>query len=296
MKRIALFLITNLAVLVVLSIVLSLLGVDSLLAENGVDLDLQALLIFSAVIGMTGSFISLAMSKWSAKHMTGAQVITQPQNKTQQWLLTTVGRQASQAGIKMPEVAIYPSSDVNAFATGMSRNNALVAVSSGLIESMKMDEAEAVLAHEVSHVANGDMVTLALIQGVVNTFVIFASRVVGHIVDRVILKNDRGHGIGFFVSSMIAQIVFGILASAIVMYFSRVREFKADAGAAKLAGSEKMVAALQRLQMIHQPSRLPEQMAAFGINGGLGDGIKKLFMSHPPLEERIAALRAHRDS
>jgi len=292
MKRIALFLITNLAILVVLSIVLSLLGVDSLLAENGVDLDLQALLIFSAVIGMTGSFISLAMSKWSAKRMTGAQVITQPQNKTQQWLLTTVERQASQAGIKMPEVAIYPSPDVNAFATGMSRNNALVAVSSGLIESMKMDEAEAVLAHEVSHVANGDMVTLALIQGVVNTFVIFASRVVGHIVDRVILKNDRGHGIGFFVSSMIAQIVFGILASAIVMYFSRVREFKADAGAAKLAGSEKMVAALQRLQMIHQPSRLPEQMAAFGINGGLGDGIKKLFMSHPPLEERIAALRA----
>jgi heat shock protein HtpX len=296
MKRIALFLITNLAILVVLSIVLSLLGIDSLLAENGVDLDLQALLIFSAVIGMTGSFISLAMSKWSAKRMTGAQVITQPQNKTQRWLLTTVERQASQAGIKMPEVAIYQSPDVNAFATGMSRNNALVAVSSGLIESMKMDEAEAVLAHEVSHVANGDMVTLALIQGVVNTFVIFASRVVGHIVDRVILKNDRGHGIGFFVSSMIAQVVFGILASAIVMYFSRVREFKADAGAAELAGSEKMVAALQRLQMIHQPSRLPEQMAAFGINGGLGDGIKKLFMSHPPLEERIAALRAHRDN
>ena len=228
--------------------------------------------------------------------MTGAQVITQPQNKTQQWLLSTVERQAMQAGIGMPEVAIYQSPDVNAFATGMSRNNALVAVSSGLIENMKMDEAEAVLAHEVSHVANGDMVTLALIQGVVNTFVIFASRVVGHIVDRVILKNDRGHGIGFFVSSMIAQVVFGILASTIVMYFSRVREFKADAGAAKLAGSEKMVAALQRLQMIHQPSRLPEQMAAFGINGGMGDGIKKLFMSHPPLEERIAALRAHRDS
>jgi len=295
MKRIALFLLTNLAVLVVLSVVLSLLGIDSVLAENGVDLDLQALLIFSAVIGMTGSFISLAMSKWSAKHMTGAQVITQPQNKTQQWLLSTVERQAMQAGIGMPEVAIYPSSDVNAFATGMSRNNALVAVSSGLIDNMKMDEAEAVLAHEVSHVANGDMVTLALIQGVVNTFVIFASRVVGHIVDRVILKNERGHGIGFFVSSMIAQVVFGILASTIVMYFSRVREFKADAGAAKLAGSEKMVAALQRLQMIHQPSRLPEQMAAFGINGGLGDGIKKLFMSHPPLEERIAALRAHRD-
>ncbi len=290
MKRIALFLITNLAILVVLSIVLSLLGVDSLLAENGADLDLQALLIFSAVIGMTGSFISLAMSKWSAKRMTGAKVITRAENKTQQWLLTTVERQASQAGIKMPEVAIYQSPDVNAFATGMSRNNALVAVSSGLIESMKMDEAEAVLAHEVSHVANGDMVTLALIQGVVNTFVIFASRVVGHIVDRVILKNERGHGIGFFVSSMIAQVVFGILASTIVMYFSRQREFKADAGAAELAGSQKMVAALQRLQSIHQPSKLPEQMAAFGINGGFADGFKKLFLSHPPLEERIAAL------
>ena len=292
MKRIALFLITNLAILVVLSIVLSLLGVDSLLAENGVDLDLQALLIYSAVIGMTGSFISLAMSKWSARRMTGAKVITQAENKTQQWLLATVERQASQAGIKMPEVAIYQSPDVNAFATGMSRNNALVAVSSGLIESMKMDEAEAVLAHEVSHVANGDMVTLALIQGVVNTFVIFASRVVGHIIDRVVLKNERGHDIGFFVSSMIAQVVFGILASTIVMYFSRMREFKADAGAAELAGSQKMISALQRLQSIHQPSRLPEEMAAFGINGGVAEGFKKLFLSHPPLEERIAALQS----
>ena len=292
MKRIALFLITNLAILVVLSIVLSLLGVDSLLAENGVDLDLQALLIYSAVIGMTGSFISLLMSKWSAKRMTGAKVITHAENKTQQWLLATVEKQASQAGIKMPEVAIYQSPDVNAFATGMSRNNALVAVSSGLIDSMKMDEVEAVLAHEVSHVANGDMVTLALIQGVVNTFVIFASRVVGHIIDRVVLKNERGHGIGFFVSSMIAQVVFGVLASVIVMYFSRVREFKADAGAAELAGSQKMIAALRRLQSIHQPSRLPEQMAAFGINGGFAEGFKKLFLSHPPLEERIAALQS----
>lgn len=291
MKRIGLFIVTNLAILVVLSVVLRLLGVDSLLAENGSDLNIQALLIFSAVVGMTGSFISLAMSKWSAKRMTGAKVITQPQNKTQQWLLTTVQRQAEQAGIKMPEVAIYESPDVNAFATGMSRNNALVAVSSGLIENMKMDEAEAVLAHEISHVANGDMVTLALIQGVVNTFVIFASRVVGHIIDRVVLKNDRGYGIGYFIATMVAQVVFGILASTIVMYFSRQREFKADAGAAKLAGSEKMVAALQRLQMIHQPSRLPEQMAAFGINGGMAEGFKKLFLSHPPLEERIAALR-----
>ena len=291
MKRIGLFIVTNLAILVVLSVVLRLLGVDSLLAENGSDLNIQALLIFSAVVGMTGSSISLAMSKWSAKRMTGAKVITQPQNKTQQWLLATVQRQAEQAGIKMPEVAIYDSPDVNAFATGMSRNNALVAVSSGLIKNMSMEEAEAVLAHEVSHVANGDMVTLALIQGVVNTFVIFASRVVGHVIDRVVLKNDRGYGIGYFVATMVAQVVFGILASTIVMYFSRQREFKADAGAARLAGSEKMVAALQRLQMIHQPSRLPEQMAAFGINGGMAEGFKKLFLSHPPLEERIAALR-----
>jgi len=291
MKRIGLFIVTNLAILVVLSVVLRLLGVDSLLAENGSDLNIQALLIFSAVVGMTGSFISLAMSKWSAKRMTGAKVITQPQNKTQQWLLATVEKLAAQAGIKMPEVAIYESPDVNAFATGMSRNSALVAVSSGLIESMKMDEAEAVLAHEISHVANGDMVTLALIQGVVNTFVIFASRVVGHIIDRVVLKNERGYGIGYFIATMVAQVVFGILASTIVMYFSRQREFKADAGAAELAGSQKMIAALQRLQAIHQPSRLPEQMAAFGINGGMAEGFKKLFLSHPPLEERIAALR-----
>ena len=292
MTRIALFLLTNIGVLVVLSIVFNLLGLESILDANGVDLNLQALLVMSAVIGMSGSFISLAMSKWMAKRMTGAEVITEPRNSTQKWLLDTVRRQSEQAGIGMPEVAIYPSSDVNAFATGMSRNNALVAVSSGLIENMKMDEAEAVLAHEVGHVANGDMVTLALIQGVVNTFVIFASRVVGHIVDRVILKNERGHGIGYFVSSMVAQVVFGILASMIVMYFSRVREFKADAGAAELAGSQKMVAALQRLQAIHQPSRLPEQMAAFGINGGFADGFKKLFLSHPPLQERIAALQA----
>ena len=291
MTRIALFLLTNIGILVVVSVVFQLLGIESILATNGVDLNLQALLIMSAVIGMSGSFISLAISKWSAKRMTGAQVITEPQNKTQRWLLDTVRRQAEQAGIGMPEVAIYPSSDVNAFATGMSRNNALVAVSSGLIENMKMDEAEAVLAHEVSHVANGDMVTLALIQGVVNTFVVFLSRVVGFLVDRVLLKNERGLGIGYFLSSIVAQIVLGILASTVVMYFSRVREFKADAGAAELAGSGKMIAALQRLQSIHEPSRLPDQMAAFGINGGLGEGLKKLFMSHPPLEARIEALR-----
>jgi heat shock protein HtpX len=292
MKRIALFLATNIAVLVVLSIVLSVLGVDSLLQENNVDLDLQALLIFSAVFGMGGSFISLAMSKWSAKRMTGAVVIEQPQNKTQQWLLATVKRQAEQAGIAMPEVAIYNSPDINAFATGMSRNSALVAVTTGLINNMKMDEAEAVLGHEISHVANGDMVTLALVQGVVNTFVIFFSRVVGHVVDRVVFKTERGYGPAYYITSIVAQIVFGILASAIVMYFSRLREFRADAGGASLAGRDKMIAALKRLQSIHEPSHLPDQMVAFGINGGLAEGMRKLFMSHPPLSQRIAALQA----
>ena len=291
MKRIALFLATNIAVLIILSIVLSILGVDSLLQENNVDLDLQALLIFSAVFGMGGSFISLAMSKWSAKRMTGAQVIVQPQNKTQQWLLATVKRQAEQAGIAMPEVAIYNSPDINAFATGMSRNSALVAVTSGLINNMKMDEAEAVLGHEISHVANGDMVTLALIQGVVNTFVIFFSRIVGHVVDRVVFKTERGYGPAYYITSILAQIVFGILASAIVMYFSRLREVRADAGGASLAGRDKMIAALLRLQSIHEPSRLPDQMVAFGINGGLAEGMRKLFMSHPPLSQRIETLQ-----
>ncbi len=292
MKRIALFFATNIAVLIVLSIVLSVLGVDSLLQENNVDLDLQALLIFSAVFGMGGSLISLAMSKWSAKRMTGAEVIDQPQNKTQEWLLATVKRQAEQAGIAMPEVAIYNSPDINAFATGMNRNNALVAVTTGLINNMKIDEAEAVLGHEISHVANGDMVTLALIQGVVNAFVIFFSRVVGHFVDRVVFKTERGYGPAYYITSILAQIVFGILASAIVMYFSRLREYRADAGGANLAGREKMIAALQRLQSIHQPSSLPDQLVAFGINGGLAEGMRKLFMSHPPLSERIAALQS----
>ncbi|MGB5397481.1 MAG: protease HtpX [Gammaproteobacteria bacterium] len=291
MFRIGMFLLTNIAVLAVVSVVFSVLGIESTLAANGVDLNLQALLIMSGVIGMTGSFISLAISKWSAKRMTGAQVITTPQNKSQQWLLQTVRRQAEMAGIGMPEVAIYNSPDVNAFATGMNKNKALVAVSSGLIENMKMDEAEAVLAHEVSHVANGDMVTLALVQGVVNTFVIFFSRVVGHVVDRVVFKTERGYGPAYYITSIVAQIVFGILASAIVMYFSRVREYRADAGGARLAGRQKMIAALQRLQSIHQPAHLPEQLAAFGINASVGGGLRKLFMTHPPLEERIAALR-----
>lgn len=291
MKRIVLFLITNLAIVLVLSIVLRLLGVERILDEQGSDLNFNALLVYSAVIGFGGALISLAMSKWSAKHMTGAQVIEQPSNPTEIWLVNTVRRQAQQAGIGMPEVAIYSAPDVNAFATGMNRNSALVAVSSGLLQSMTQEEAEAVLAHEVSHVANGDMVTLALIQGVVNTFVIFLSRIIGHLVDRVVFKTERGHGPAFMITSIVAQLVLGVLASLIVMWFSRQREFRADAGGAKLAGRENMIAALQRLGNLH-PQPLPDQLAAFGIAGGLGQGLKKLFTTHPPLEERIAALRA----
>jgi len=292
MKRIALFLITNIAILLVLSIVLRLLGIDSMLDEQGVGLNMNALLIMAAVIGMGGSFISLAISKWSAKRMTGAVVIERPSNETETWLVDTVRRQAQRAGIGMPEVAIYNAPDINAFATGMSRNNALVAVSTGLLQAMNRDEAEAVLAHEVSHVANGDMVTLALIQGVINTFVIVLSRVVGHVVDRVVFKTQRGYGPAYWITTIIAQIVLGILASMIVMWFSRWREYRADHGGATLAGRHKMVAALQRLQQAHSPAQLPDQLAAFGIAGGLGHGLKRLFMTHPPLEERIAALQA----
>jgi heat shock protein HtpX len=289
MKRIALFLATNLAIVFILSIVVSMLGLEPMLADGG--LNLPSLLLFCAIFGMGGSFISLAMSKWSAKRMVGAQVIETPANSTEFWLVETVRRQATAAGIGMPEVAIYDAPDVNAFATGMSRNSALVAVSSGLLQSMSRDEAEAVLAHEVSHVANGDMVTLALIQGVVNTFVMFFSRVIGHVIDRVVFKNERGHGPAYFITLIIAQMVLGVLASIIVMWFSRQREFRADAGAASLEGKQKMIAALQRLQQAHT-APLPEQMAAQGISGGVGDGLKRLFMTHPPLEERIAALRA----
>lgn len=290
-KRIGLFLVTNIAIIFILNITMRLFGIESLLDEQGVDLNLNALLVYAAVIGFSGSLISLAISKWSAKRMTGAKVIEQPANAQERWLLETVQRQASQAGIGMPDVAIYNAPDVNAFATGMRRNSALVAVSTGLLENMTQDEAEAVLAHEISHVANGDMITLALIQGVVNTFVIFLSRVIGHVVDRVILKNERGHGVGFWVSSIAAELVLGFLASMIVMWFSRQREFRADAGGAKLAGSGKMIAALQRLQMNHGQAQLPDQMAAFGISGGLGQGLKRLFTTHPPLEERIARLK-----
>lgn len=291
MKRIFLFVLTNIAVLLVLSIVLRLLGVDTALEQQGGGFNTQGILIMAAVMGMGGSFISLAMSKWSAKRMTGARIIEQPGNPTEKWLFDTVKRQAQKAGIGMPEVAVYDAPAPNAFATGMNRNNALVAVSTGLLQAMNQDEVEAVLAHEISHVANGDMVTLALIQGVVNTFVIFLSRVVGYVVDRVVLKNERGHGVGFFVTTMVAQLVLGILASMIVMWFSRQREFRADAGSAHLEGPNKMVAALERLKQSHE-APLPDQLAAFGISGGIGHGLKRLFMSHPPLEERIAALQS----
>jgi heat shock protein HtpX len=292
MKRIFLFLVTNIAILVVLSITLSLLGFRGYLDAQGIDLDMNSLLLFAAVFGFGGSLISLVISKWTAKRLTGARVIERPSNQTEAWLVDTVRRQANQAGIKMPEVAIYDAPDVNAFATGRSRNNSLVAVSTGLLQSMSQDEAEAVLGHEISHVANGDMVTLALIQGVVNTFVIVLSRVIGHTVDRVVFKTERGHGPAFWITAIVAEIVLGILASMIVMWFSRQREFRADAGGARLAGREKMVAALERLkQGVAQP-HLPDQMAAFGISGGIGGGLKRLFMSHPPLDERIAALKA----
>ena len=289
MKRVALFLATNIAILVVLSVVVQLLGLEPVLADGG--LNLGSLLAFSAVFGMGGAFISLAMSKWSAKRMVGAHVIEQPSSEVERWLVETVRRQAQAAGIGMPEVAIYEAPEVNAFATGMSRNNALVAVSTGLLRAMERNEAEAVLAHEVSHVANGDMVTLALIQGVVNTFVMFLSRVIGHVVDRVVFKTERGHGPAYFVTLIVAQMVLGILASIIVFWFSRQREFRADAGAARLSGRDKMIAALQRLRAAHEPAPLPDQMAAFGISGGGAAGLKRLFMTHPPLEERIAALQ-----
>ena len=290
-KRIVLFLITNLAVIFVLNITMRLLGVDRLLSQSGGGLDLTSLLVFAAVIGFGGAFVSLAMSKWSAKFMTGAQVIASPRTETEQWLVQTVRRQAQAAGIGMPEVAVYDAPDVNAFATGMNRNAALVAVSTGLLQRMTREEAEAVLGHEVSHVANGDMVTLTLIQGVVNTFVIFLSRVIGSIVDRTVFKTENGHGPAFWVTAIIAELVLGILATIIVLWFSRYREFRADAGGAALAGRQKMIAALQRLKSQHE-AHLPDQMRAFGIFGGQGQGLKRLFMSHPPLDERIEALRA----
>ncbi|MFZ2948130.1 MAG: protease HtpX [Desulfuromonadaceae bacterium] len=291
-KRIALFVITNLAIVFVLSVVLNLLGVGPMLDQQG--LNLGSLVVFAAVFGFGGSLISLAISKWTAKRLTGARVITTPANEVEAWLVEVVRRQAAKAGIDMPEVAIYDAPDVNAFATGMRRNSALVAVSSGLLRAMDQSEAEAVLAHEISHVVNGDMITLALIQGVVNTFVIVASRLVGYLVDRVIFKTERGHGPGFFITSMVAQMVFGILASIVVFWFSRQREFRADAGAAALAGRDKMVAALEKLRQTAMQPHLPDQMSAFGISGTTGGGLKRLFMTHPSLEERIEALKRGR--
>ncbi len=290
MKRIALFMATNIAVLLVASIVLKLLGVDAYMASRGQNLG--GLIVFAAVFGFAGSFISLAMSKWVAKRSTGAQVIEQPRNESEAWLLQTVQRQAQAAGIKCPEVAIYDAPEINAFATGPSRNNSLVAVSTGLLRGMSRDEAEAVLGHEVAHVANGDMVTMALLQGVLNTFVIVLSRLIGRFVDQVVFRNESSQGgIGFFVVSLIAQVVLGVLASMIAMAFSRHREFRADEGGAKLAGREKMIAALQRLQSQHGENTLPKEVAAFGISGHMAAGMKRLFMSHPPLPERIEALR-----
>ncbi|MGB0956596.1 MAG: protease HtpX [Panacagrimonas sp.] len=281
-----LFLGTNLAVMLVLSIVASLLGVDRYLTQNGLNLGM--LLAFSAVFGFGGAFISLLMSKWMAKRATGARVIEKPQNSAEMWLLNTVERQARAAGIGMPEVAIFDAPEPNAFATGANKNEALVAVSSGLMRHMSQDEVEAVLGHEVSHVANGDMVTLTLVQGVVNTFVMFLSRVVGYVIDRAVFKSDRGTGPGYFITVMVLQVVFGILASAIVCWFSRQREFRADAGGAHLAGRRKMISALERLKSGQAQSSLPEQVSAFGVVGGA----RRLFMTHPPLEERIAALQA----
>jgi heat shock protein HtpX len=291
MKRIVLFLATNLAIVLVLSVTLQLLGVDRMLDEQG-GINFNALLILSAVMGFGGSFISLLISKWTAKRMTGAHVVEVPSNMTERWLVDTVKRQAQKAGIGMPEVAIYDAPEINAFATGWNRDNALVAVSTGLLNNMSQEEAEAVLGHEVSHVANGDMVTLTLIQGVVNTFVIFLSRIIGHLVDRVVFKVERGYGPAFYITVIVAQLVLGILASIIVMWFSRQREFRADSGGASLAGRDKMIAALERLKLNHEPTNLPDQMKAFGISGRMTGGLARLFMSHPPLDERIAALRA----
>ncbi len=293
MKRILLFLLTNIAVLAVLAVAVRLLGLESWLETSG-GINFTSLLIFSAIIGFSGSLISLAMSKTAAKWTTGARVIEQPANATEAWLVNRVQRHATAAGIGMPEVAIYESPEPNAFATGARRNAALVAVSSGLLQHMRENEIDAVLGHEIAHVANGDMVTLALLQGVLNTFVIFLSRLVGFVVDRMVLRNERGYGPGFFIASLAAQLLLGILASMIVMWFSRQREFRADRGGALFAGRDNMIAALRRLASLHEPSRLPESLQAFGIAGGGGGGIRRLFMSHPPLEERIAALEALR--
>jgi len=289
MKRILLFLATNLAVVFVLSVVMKLLGIDQYIAaQNG---SAYGLLVFAAVFGFGGALISLAMSKWSAKRMMGVRLIEQPRDNMERWLVDTVRRQSQEAGIGMPEVGIFDSPEPNAFATGANKNKALVAVSTGLLQRMRKEEVEAVLGHEVGHVANGDMVTLALIQGVVNTFVIFLARIIGNFIDKAVFKNENGGGIGYFVIVIVCEILLGILASLIVMWFSRKREFRADAAGALLSSPQAMVGALEALKRAHQPEGLPQQMAAFGINSGVPSGFKRLFMSHPPLDERIEALR-----
>ncbi len=291
--RILLFLATNLAVIVLASLTFRLLGFESILQANGVDLNLTALLVFCGLIGFGGSFISLLLSKRMAKWSTRAQVIEQPGNDLERWLVDTVRRLSTQAGIAMPEVAVFPMAEPNAFATGANRDKALVAVSVGLLQNMRREEVEAVLGHEIGHVANGDMITLTLIQGVVNTFVLFLARIAGFFVDRVVLKNERGLGIGYFVTTIVAEIVLGILASAIVMWFSRYREFRADAAGARLAGRHNMIAALERLKRGQEmPNTMPDSLVAFGITRGVSPGFRALFASHPPLDARIAALKA----
>ncbi|MBF7141555.1 MULTISPECIES: protease HtpX [Pseudomonas] len=292
MMRILLFVATNLAVVLIASITLSLFGFNGFMAANGVDLDLSQLLVFCAVFGFAGSLISLFISKWMARMSTGTQVITQPRTRHEQWLMQTVAELSREAGIKMPEVGIFPAYEANAFATGWNRNDALVAVSQGLLERFSPDEVRAVLAHEIGHVANGDMVTLALVQGVVNTFVMFFARIIGNFVDKVIFKNEEGQGIAYFIATIFAEIVLGILASIIVMWFSRRREFRADDAGARLAGTGAMINALQRLHAEQGvPVTMPSTLTAFGINGGLKQGLAGLLMSHPPLEARIEALR-----
>jgi heat shock protein HtpX len=289
MKRIFYFLVTNLAIVLVLSITMRLLGVEPFLNANG--LNLNSLLIFAAVMGFGGAFISLAISKWSAKQMSGAVTIETPKTPDEVWLMNIVKKQSQAAGIQMPEVAIFNSPVVNAFATGMSRNSSLVAVSSGLLEMMTKDEAEAVIGHEISHIANGDMVTLTLIQGVVNTFVLFFSRVIGYTVDKVVFKTRQGTGPAFFITMIISELLLGVLASIVVMWFSRQREYRADFGGGQLAGKQKMIAALQRLKTQYETSALPKSIAALGISGEQGIGLKELFSTHPSLDDRIARLQ-----
>ena len=292
MMRIGLFLLTNIAVIALASVTLSFFGVGSMLQANGVNLDLGNLLVFCAVFGFIGSFVSLLLSKFLAKHGTGTEVITQARSADEQWLLDTVKELADKAGIGMPEVGIFPAQQANAFATGWNKNDALVAVSLGLLQRFRKEEIRAVLAHEIGHVANGDMVTLALIQGVVNTFVMFFARIIGHFVDRVILKNEQGHGIGYFITTIVAEIVLGILASTIVAWFSRRREYRADEAGAYLASPHAMIGALQRLKAeSNVPDQMPETLTAFGISSHMKQGFMALLSTHPPLDDRIAALQ-----